>query len=212
MITGARIQSDSPSFAVHLAHCPRCYSLPRPPEVLTADAIKRCNQHARTAACELVGGGVAQGVKVAFENKPRSGSQNRGEVKALRQMRWALFVWAAPSYRPVSGIKPALVITGAASGDARKRISALAASGCRTVLVSAPGEETRRLDLGRNRADEGNPRHVYQLADLLEADLRLAARDDCGHRLAGRAVRAPFDSCPRPGLRRRASGTSVVDR
>jgi hypothetical protein len=42
------------------------------------------------------------------------------------------------------------------------------------------------LDIGRKRADEGNARDVYQLGDLLEADLSLATRDDRGHWLAGR--------------------------
>jgi len=43
--------------------------------------------------------------------------------------------------RSESGVSPAFKITGAASGDARKRISALAASGCWTVLVSAPAKK-----------------------------------------------------------------------
>jgi hypothetical protein len=47
-------------------------------------------------------------------------------------------------------------------------------------------EGSRWLDLGRNRAYEGNSRDVYQLADLLESDLGLATRDDHGHWLAGR--------------------------
>ena len=34
------------------------------------------------------------------------------------------------SYRPETGVNPALEIAGAASGDPRKRISAVAASGC----------------------------------------------------------------------------------
>jgi hypothetical protein len=41
------------------------------------------------------------------------------------------------------------------------------------------------LQLRRDRADEGHAGDVDQLADLLEADLRLAPRDDRGHRLAG---------------------------
>ena len=48
----------------------------------------------------------------------------------------------------------------------------------RLGLPDRSGERTRvknhRLELGRNRADEGNSRDIYQLADLLEADLRLA--------------------------------------
>src|SRR6266404_6465102 len=59
----------------------------------------------------------------------------------------------------------------------------------RLGLPDRTGERTRvknhRLELGRNRADEGNTRDIYQLADLLEADLRLATRDNPGHRLAG---------------------------
>ena len=90
------------------------------------------------------------------------------------------------SYRSEIGVSPAFKITGAASGDARKRISALAASGCSTVTGERTREESHWLDLGRNCADEGNSRDVYQFADLLEADLRLATRDDRGHRLAGR--------------------------
>jgi hypothetical protein len=42
------------------------------------------------------------------------------------------------------------------------------------------------LDLGRNGACEGNSWDVYQLAHLLKANLRLATRDHCGYRLAGR--------------------------
>src|SRR6185369_4607506 len=50
--------------------------------------------------------------------------------KAIRAVR----------YRAEGGVSPAFKITGTASGDARKRIRALAASGCRTVLVSAPAK------------------------------------------------------------------------
>src|SRR5262245_15947934 len=49
-----------------------------------------------------------------------------------------------------------------------------------------PHEKGRWLNLGRNRADKGNSRNMYQLANLLEADLRLATRDDCRYWLAGR--------------------------
>jgi hypothetical protein len=45
------------------------------------------------------------------------------------------------SYRADGGISPAFKIAGTASGDARKRISALAASGCRTVLASAAAKK-----------------------------------------------------------------------
>src|SRR5262249_2425489 len=48
-----------------------------------------------------------------------------------------------------------------------------------------PREGNVGLKLRRNRADESNTRDVYQFADLLKANLRLAARDDCGYRLAG---------------------------
>jgi hypothetical protein len=44
--------------------------------------------------------------------------------------------------RPETGVNPAFTIVVAASGDARKRIRALAASGCRDALVSAPAKET----------------------------------------------------------------------
>src|SRR6202035_4493444 len=44
-------------------------------------------------------------------------------------------------YRSGIGINPAFEITGAASGDARKRINALAASGSRTREVSAAAKE-----------------------------------------------------------------------
>src|SRR6476646_2254771 len=46
------------------------------------------------------------------------------------------------SYRFESGISPAFRITGAASGEARKRIRAPAASGYRTAPVSAPAKKT----------------------------------------------------------------------
>ena len=45
-------------------------------------------------------------------------------------------------YRPETGVNPAFRIVVAASGDARKRIRALAASGCRAALVIAPAKET----------------------------------------------------------------------
>ena len=48
-----------------------------------------------------------------------------------------------------------------------------------------PCEGNIRLELGRNRADESNTRDVYQLTDLLKANLRLAACDYSGYRLAG---------------------------
>jgi hypothetical protein len=44
-------------------------------------------------------------------------------------------------YGPETGVSPAFEIAGAASGDARNRISARAASGCRAVLVIAPAKE-----------------------------------------------------------------------
>jgi hypothetical protein len=40
------------------------------------------------------------------------------------------------------GVRPAFKIVAAASGDARKRIRAWAASGCRALLVSAAEKET----------------------------------------------------------------------
>ncbi len=45
-------------------------------------------------------------------------------------------------------------------------------------------EKRHRLQLGGNRADEGDPGLVDELAHLLKADLRLAARNDRGNRLA----------------------------
>ena len=48
------------------------------------------------------------------------------------------------------------------------------------------GERKSGLEFGRNRPDKGHTRDVYELADLLKADLHLAARDDRGHRFAGR--------------------------
>jgi hypothetical protein len=44
-------------------------------------------------------------------------------------------------YGFVRGLSPAFEITGAASGDARKRIRALAAAGSLTLLVSAPAKK-----------------------------------------------------------------------
>ena len=57
-----------------------------------------------------------------------------------RRVRYFLYVPEASLYREYSesGVSPAFKITDVASGDVRKRISALAASGCRTVLVSIP--------------------------------------------------------------------------
>ena len=63
-------------------------------------------------------------------------------------------------------------MTGAASGEARKLISALAASGCRTALMSTPAKKVMGWSPARNRADEGNSGDMNQLADLLEANLR----------------------------------------
>ena len=95
------------------------------------------------------------------------------------------------SYGFATGISPAFAITGAASGEARKRSSAPAASGCCTVAGERTGEGKNRLDLGRKRADKADSGDMDQLADLLEADLRLATRDDGGHRLAGRRSAHP---------------------
>jgi hypothetical protein len=50
-------------------------------------------------------------------------------------------VVAAAGYRGEGGNSPAFAIASAASGEARKRINASAASGCCTVLVSAPANE-----------------------------------------------------------------------
>ena len=84
------------------------------------------------------------------------------------------------------GVSPAFEITGAASGDARKRSSAVAASGCAGVAVSAPAKENPGCSSAGIAPTKVTPGGAYQLADLLEADLRLATRDDRGHRLAGR--------------------------
>ena len=46
------------------------------------------------------------------------------------------------TYCSESGISPTFKITGAAAGDERKRISALAASGCVAELVTAPAKKT----------------------------------------------------------------------
>jgi hypothetical protein len=48
----------------------------------------------------------------------------------------------AQGHFPGTGVRPAFRIVVAASGDARKRIRALATSGWLTVLVSAPAKET----------------------------------------------------------------------
>ena len=80
---------------------------------------------------------------------------------------------------------PAFRIAGAASGDAETEQRA---GGLR--LPGRPGQhrgvDDHLLEVGWNRADERNARHVNELADLLKADFRLAARDDGSHRLAGR--------------------------
>ena len=61
----------------------------------------------------------------------------------LPRGKWRLFeMLGCAVYRPETGVSPAFRIVVAASGDARKRIRALAASGCRAVLVSAPAKET----------------------------------------------------------------------
>ena len=44
-------------------------------------------------------------------------------------------------------------------------------------------EDGRSLYFGRQRSNEVNPRFRQQFADLLEADLRFASRDDCGNPL-----------------------------
>jgi hypothetical protein len=52
------------------------------------------------------------------------------------------------------------------------------------ILRQRADEKGRRLNLGWDRADEIGARDMDQLGNLLEADLRLAARDHRGHRLA----------------------------
>ena len=63
----------------------------------------------------------------------------------LRPFGWILrHARGAPNLTPygfVRGLSPAFEITGAASGDARKRIRALAAAGSRTLLVSVPAKK-----------------------------------------------------------------------
>ena len=71
--------------------------------------------------------------------------------------------WDRRRYCFATGISPAFKIADAASGDARKRSSALAASGCRTVLVSAPAKVNIGWTSAGIRADEGNTGDMYQL-------------------------------------------------
>ena len=55
---------------------------------------------------------------------------------------WPGAIWSGGgSYRPTGGVSPAFKIVEATSGDARKRSSARAASGCRAALVIAPAKE-----------------------------------------------------------------------
>jgi hypothetical protein len=63
------------------------------------------------------------------------------EMKPMQIRAVARFVAETFSYSAETGISPTFVTTGAASGDARKRISASPASGCCTELVSAPANE-----------------------------------------------------------------------
>ena len=64
----------------------------------------------------------------------RCTAEESGLFRSLEQTNFA-------SYRSESGVSPAFKITCAASGDARKRSSALAASGCRAERVSAPAKK-----------------------------------------------------------------------
>src|ERR1700682_5183663 len=79
------------------------------------------------------------------------------------------------------GASPAVEIADAASGDARKRISASAASRCLTAVAIAAEKK------GSSCSSAGiAPPNLTRFPELLKADLGLAARDDRGHRLAGR--------------------------
>src|SRR3954453_18881153 len=78
-------------------------------------------------------------------------------------------------------------------GNYRRRLGgakeAQQRGGClRLLSVSGEraGEQGGQLDLGRKRADKAYPGDMYQFADLLKADLGLAARNDRRHRFAGR--------------------------
>ena len=91
-----------------------------------------------------------------------------------------------PTYRSDSGASPAFVITGAASGELRKRISALAASGCWALAVKAPAKKVICWTSFGSGPTKVMPRDVkFKLADLLESDLGLATCHHRGHRLAG---------------------------
>src|SRR5437879_4499862 len=98
---------------------------------------------------------------------PSSAPRMPSRVRTLRM--------PPPVTRCQGGVSPAFKIAGAAA--ARIRLPGVAGESARE---GKPG-----LQLCRDRADEAHPGDVDQLAHLLEADLRLAARDDRGHRLPG---------------------------
>ena len=110
--------------------------------------------------------------------------------------------------RRVSGVSPALTIAASATGDVSIRMRAVAAFGSRADVVSTAAETvTFWISAGRGPT-KTVPGTWHQLAHLLKADLRLATRDDGGHRLTGR--RPSHLSCPAgdSGRRRPVSQTA----
>ena len=76
------------------------------------------------------------------------------------------------------------MIAGAASREERNVNSARAASGSCAVLVRTPAKENIGCTSAGRRADECNAGNMDEFGHLLEADLRLAARDHGRHRFA----------------------------
>ena len=120
----------------------------------------------------------------------RASSSNRArrptELRSRRE-QYALLLW-----RAVHRLQGALRYGGSCS----RRCEELDQGAGRIRLLGADGDAGREhrhpLDLRRQRPDEIDARHGQQLADLLEADLGLAARHHGGHPLAF----DPLGSCP----------------
>ena len=110
--------------------------------------------------------------------------------------------WVARSSRAMTvqfaaiGSMPLLTISARAAGEARNLISALPASGSFETAGDAGGKHRDLLQFVRQRTDDVDAFHRLQFADLLEADLGLAARDDLADR-RGRESSAPCPSSSR---------------
>src|SRR5437660_617044 len=108
---------------------------------------------------------------------PSSAPRMPSRVRTLRM--------PPPVTRCQGGVSPAFKIAGAAAGAARKRISALPASGCRALLVRAPAKENPGCSSAGIAPTKLTP-GTWISSLTCWKPISASPRDDRGHRLAGR--------------------------